>query len=237
MERGNDMDDITILYYTASIAPAGFSENVRKHLLEITENKIPIISISQKPIGFGHNICVGEIGASVYNEYRQIFEGLKITKTDYIACCEDDTLYVPEHFSYRPKDDNIVSYNVNKWQLDERGIYFTRARFAMLGCISRTDLMYKILEMRFNKYPTAEACKDLSGAQWRGMCEPGKGERYTGLPWVSVERFTTEHPLITFHQKNSLEGSVLKKLSAYVRREHLDPWGSGQELWKKFYGD
>jgi hypothetical protein len=229
------MNDLTLLYYTANIAPEKFAENVRRHLLETTENKIPIISISQKPLDFGHNICVGEIGVSIYNEYRQIFEGVKEARTDYIACCEDDTLYNMEHFAHRP-EHHVVSYNMNKWLLDERLIFFAGTRYSMLGCICGTDFMREILEKRFNKYPDIAMCENVSHRRRIGFGEPGKGERGLGLPVVPVERFVTQNPLVTFHLKGSL-CSMPSRPRCSEKREDLEPWGNGKELWKKFYGE
>lgn len=98
------MNDLTLIYYTSNTNPEYFAGNVRNHLLQVTEGKIPIISVSQKPIDLGKNICAGEIGRSLYNLYRQVYTGALEAKTKYVALCEDDTLYNMEHFRHRPPE-------------------------------------------------------------------------------------------------------------------------------------
>ena len=105
--------DLTVIYYTANLISDYFADNVRKKLLEVLGDT-PLISVSQKPIDFGENICVGEIGASNYNVYFQILKGAKAAKTRYVMMAEDDTLYPPEHFLQRPPVGSFA-YNLNRW--------------------------------------------------------------------------------------------------------------------------
>ena len=98
--------EITLLYYSAHSLPEKVEANFRNEL-----TGYPIISVTQKPINLGQNICVGEIGKSHYNCYKQILIGLREVKTEWVACVEDDTLYNLEHFSHRP---DKISYNKNR---------------------------------------------------------------------------------------------------------------------------
>ena len=111
------LDDITILYYTAGVLPDYVAAKVRAHLFSIVRG-LPIISVSQKPLDFGHNICVGDIGQSYYNCYKQILIGAKAAQTDFVICAEDDTLYTPEHFLHRPAS-NAFCYNKNMFYLED----------------------------------------------------------------------------------------------------------------------
>jgi hypothetical protein len=51
----------TIIFYTGNTEKESFEKKVRDNILKVS-NGIPIISVSQKPIYFGTNICVGIIG-------------------------------------------------------------------------------------------------------------------------------------------------------------------------------
>lgn len=64
---------------------------------------LPIISVSQKPIDFGENICVGDVGTSATNCRRQLLIGAKAAKTDFICPAESDFLYPPEIFKFMPE--------------------------------------------------------------------------------------------------------------------------------------
>lgn len=77
----------------------------------------PIISVSQKPINFGQNICVGDIGRSGYCIDFQLNEGLKHVKTKWVFLVEHDCLYTEEHFRFTPPDDRYFWYNDNVWLL------------------------------------------------------------------------------------------------------------------------
>ena len=73
------MKDLTVIYYTSNWLDTHnpyFLENTKKQLLRAIGD-LPLISVSQKPIVFGQNICVGETGRSHLNLYRQILEGVK----------------------------------------------------------------------------------------------------------------------------------------------------------------
>lgn len=229
------MNDITILHYTSNKIPDNFARNIRNHLLKVTEEKIPIISISQKPMDFGYNICVGDIGSSVYNVYRQIFEGLKITKTKYICCCEDDSLYVMEHFESKVPDD-AISYNMSRWQVSHRGYFFYLRRTSMLCCIAPTEILFNTLNERFTKYPEMPPPDTLSGRQRQAFGEPGRYENRIGLPVVKLNRFESVLPVVTFRHWAGL-GGLRGMSSSDIIKEEIEYWGNAKDLWKKFWTD
>ena len=67
---------VTILYYTSNREGEEFEGRIRQNILNV-KGDLPIISISHKPIDFGENICVGDVGVSGFNMFRQIQIGLK----------------------------------------------------------------------------------------------------------------------------------------------------------------
>jgi hypothetical protein len=110
----------TIIYYTANKEDPKFEKKIQDNILK-NSGGLPIISISQKPIDFGKNICIGDMGASYLNEWKQILIGLKEAKTDFCIAAESDCLYPPEYFTFTPpvKDkvyryDNVWIYWTNK---------------------------------------------------------------------------------------------------------------------------
>src|SRR3972149_2247663 len=108
--------DLTVVFYTSNYLPDSnphFFNNMTR-LLKETILDTPLISVSQKPLDLGENICVGEIGRSNRNLYWQILQGAKAAKTKWIATAEDDIIYSPDHFEYRPHADTIA-YEMNKW--------------------------------------------------------------------------------------------------------------------------
>jgi hypothetical protein len=151
------MNDISIIYYTSNRIEELVGERIRQQLL-ITAQDIPIVSVSQKPLDFGQNICVGNIGVSKSNIYKQIYTGAKAANTKYIACCEDDTFYNIDHFSYRPKE-GIFAYDCNMWFADHNefwrrpvtdiGPNSLRRRSGMFGCIVEKKTILDFLDGRW----------------------------------------------------------------------------------------
>lgn len=222
------MKDLTLLYYTANLVEEPFGENVRKHLLSIFPEGVPIISISHKPMDFGENICVAGFEVSIYNIYKQILMGAKAAKTQYVACCEDDALYTREHFSYRVKD--CFAYNCNKWMVNQ-DIFFHRNRVNMSMCIAPTELMISTLEDRFKKYPNVLTREEMGIT---GFGEPGKFEARMGLPIVKMETFMVDPPTLTFNHRPSV-GGVRKVLHKDTMMKELKYWGPATLLWERMY--
>lgn len=216
--------DLTILHYTANRIGTHFAEKIREELIKNSLG-IPIISISQKPIDFGENICVGEIGASTHNVYKQILIGARKAKTKYVVCCEDDSLYSSEHFEFVPQTDAFY-YNINCWRLIP-GCYLNRKNRPLMSmCIAPTNLMVSTLEERFKKFSEPIDLDKLG--------EPGKCENRMGLPSVGIVKFVTKTPNITIKHFDSLEfgyhvttGFIVKLPTDRLEQE-LPFWGESR---------
>jgi len=107
----------TIIYYTSNKEDESFEQKIRDQIIR-TSNGLPIISVSQKPIDFGTNVCVGDVGISYLNAFRQLLIGCEKATTEYVVMAESDCLY-PEtgYFDFVPTNPNMIySYN-NNWIL------------------------------------------------------------------------------------------------------------------------
>lgn len=165
------MQDLTIIYLTASLIPESFAEYQRKILLEAAGD-YPIISISRKPLNFG-NKNILQIGPKCLDTiYREMLRGAKLAETSYIAIAEDDTLYPKEHFNfYRPEKDTFA-YNQNRLALFTWGVptYSWRNRKTNATLIAPRELTIEALEERFAKYPNPISDK-IVGELGRPMVE------------------------------------------------------------------
>ena len=100
-------DDLTVIYYTSNQERPEFEDNIKRTLLE-TIGDLPLISVSQKPIDFGSkNICVGEVGISGHNAFRQFQIGIQEAKTKFICPAEADMVYSKQYFDFVPPRDDI----------------------------------------------------------------------------------------------------------------------------------
>lgn len=227
------MEDLTLLYYTANNINETAGENIRQHLIKTNNGKYPIISVSQKPINLGRNICVGEIGMSSYNCYKQILTGACEVKTKYIACCEDDALYTMEHFSFRPPDEKTFLYNINMWFAEDIQ-FWHKNETGMLTCICPTSYLIDTLKVRFEKFPNP--IKGRDGVVYRYFQEPGKFDRNFGIPNANFAYFRTKIPIPVFNYRGSLHGKMGAKEVERVFANPLDGWGDSITLWNKFWG-
>lgn len=208
--------DLTLLYYTANRINEHFRDKVLDQL-KYVQPDTPIVSVSQKPMTLGKNICVGDIGSSLQNIYKQVYKGAKQVTTEYVALVEDDCLYLAEHFNHRPKD--CFAYNLNRWCLHapER-IFSYRRRPILSQCIAPTKLLIECLEQRMK----IDIPVEYSG-------EMGLFEGKLGLREYPYETFETKEPnLVVCHNKNTSGRKYIGKDAE--PREELAPWGKATEL-------
>lgn len=114
MSQKNLKDLLTVIYYTSNREDETFEKKIRKKLLDVIGD-IPLISVSQKPIDFGHNICVGDVGISNLNTFRQFELGAINAKTPFVIAAEADCLYPREYFEFIPENTNMCCRYDNVW--------------------------------------------------------------------------------------------------------------------------
>jgi hypothetical protein len=112
------MIDLTIIYYTNNRENPEFEYRIRRTLRRtIKPLRIPLISVSQKPINFGTNICVGDVGLSAQNAWRQFQIGAIKAKTRFVCSGEHDVLYAPDFFTFKPPRDDAFYIAHPMWVL------------------------------------------------------------------------------------------------------------------------
>lgn len=225
--------DLTIIFYTANSFENKLSAGVRENLLKVAGN-YPIISVSQKPMDFGKNICVGEIGKSYRNLYKQILIGAKEATTEYVAMAEDDCLYTEEHFNrYRP--NNAFAFNVTKWSLYtwvRPPMYsWKKDRKTTCAMIAPRKLLIEALEERYAKYPDDN---NYPMQYWR---EPGEYEKQLGITVRPTEEFMTYDQILVFsHEYDVMGFNELgqRKRHGIMQAYDVAYWGRAEDIMKKY---
>ena len=123
-------------------------------------NGRPIISVSHKPIKLGINICIGEQKPCWLLLYKQLFLGVKLAETKYVAMAEHDCMYTDEHFSFEPPKDDTFYYNENHYLVqysekkhqEMKGMYsrYWTQRLALSQMICNRDLLRETLDKRLS---------------------------------------------------------------------------------------
>lgn len=214
-------DNLTIIYYTSNREEEAFENKVELKLLEVS-GKIPIISVSHKPINLGKNICVGVHYPSNLTLYRQLLIGCKEAKTTFVANAEADFLYPPEYFSFVPKDNNKIYRYGNIRLMYKYHWGFFRKKYSEGAQIAGREYLISILENTLKNVP-----------EWyeKESTEYRKLNPYKHMPF---EIFNGEIACVTFKT-----GDSLHKFTA-VEREKSKPelpyWGKASDLRKEMFG-
>jgi SAM-dependent methyltransferase len=244
VEENKMKNGMTIIYYTDNSLEPTFEKTVQEYLVEAADGK-PIVSVSQKPLSFGENICVGNIGRSHHSLFSQALAGAEAAETRYMALAEHDCLYTREHFSWVPPRDDLFYYNINHWfvqwnnKLEGQYSFFRRKPLSMLVCnreLFIEAVKEKLLMLKFG----AKIRKGQVGACEPGVCDNrqsfvnlqaamraagddvGKGDPYRAAP------FKTRLPNIDIRYGGNFSGARRTKKTTYS----IPYWGSFHKVMK-----
>lgn len=235
-------NDLTVIYYTSNWLDdhnPWFLENTKKQLL-IAIGDLPLISVSHKPMVFGTNICVGDIGRSHLNIYRQILIGCKAAKTKYVAMAEDDILYSYEHFHYYLPQKDRFAYDMNKWSIftwTKPPLFsFRTKRKVVNNLIAKRDMLIDAMEERFRRFDQliAEGQKEEQIISSWG--DPGRYESNLGVTVRETEEFYSDNPSIVFSHPEAfgyLSRGTRKRLGD-LKAIELPYWGRAENILKLY---
>lgn len=224
------ISDVTVIYYTSNREKPGFEARIMRSLRHVSR-PLPIISVSQKPIDFGKNICVGDVGRSAQNAWRQFQIGCKTAKTRFVCAAESDFLYPKEYFRFKPiRDDTIycgrpvyILYS----QRNKTHWYF-KMRISEAVTVTNREYMIEVLEEQLRDKPEWRPTLELkvSDAKRKGVHLP---DLLTGY---NIEHFDMDIPAVTFKTDENMHRKSTH-LKANALRE-LPYWGSSLNLIRKY---
>jgi hypothetical protein len=215
------MNDVTIIYYTANREDPEFERKIQENLLKVC-GSIPIISVSQKPITLGKNICVGDVGASGFNMFRQVLIGCETATTKFVISAEADCLYPPDYFTFVPPRDDVCYRNNNTYLMGyQREYFYKKNEGSTFSQIVGREFYIKRLKELFNGAPEWNI-KEKSFPKER----IGRSDVFN-----KIEYYTTDNPCISF---KSGKGMRKNSHSDKTQIHELPYWGFGQELRKKY---
>lgn len=173
---------MTVLYLTDGSLDPQIAEACRANLLREAEG-MEIVSVSQEPLAFGRNVCVGRIGRSWLSLYTQLLRGLEAVNTETVTVAEHDVLYTREHLQWKPLRNDVFYYNTNCWLVqwgenhpELNGMYsYWPRRIALSQLVCHKDLLRR---------STEEILRLLD----MGL-KVERGQRWYGEPGVVSEKF------------------------------------------------
>jgi hypothetical protein len=198
----------TILYYTSSAEDVDFENKIIDNIIA-NKGDIPVVSVSQKPLRFGKNICVGNLGKSYYSEYRQIYIGLQVIDTPIVIFCESDFLYPIAYF--RPIEEELCRCS-DVWILWKSTRYgnFRRKKYSEGAQIGNRDFLLGKYSDYFRNYPR-ESDFDKKDPLYK--CE--------------FSMFYTSQPCVSFKTGN---GVRYMTNTTTEKADKLPLWGSAEDL-------
>lgn len=147
------MSNSTVIYYTSNRENPAFEQRVRENLLKACRN-LPIVSVSQKPIDLGKNICVGDVGTSGFNMFRQVQIACEVATTPFVISAEADCLYPPDYFEFVPKELDICYRDNNLYVMpDARDYFFYKKEGATHAQVIGREYYLQVLNKLFEGAP------------------------------------------------------------------------------------
>jgi len=230
------MDDLTLLYISASRMPEKWVKYQTSELLKVVKDT-PIISVTQKPLDLGLNLLDTE-PISYWNIYMQMLRAAKLAKTPYVAMVEDDTLYSRKHFTqFRPPKDK-VSYNCSRWSLfswrtHPNIIYCLRQNISNCSLIAPTELLIEALTERHEKHPNGVANHLGVGEIGRGRIERRlRVTRRGRVDWYSTV------PIIQLNHRTGTDiggGPGRIKKHGQIKAIDIPYWGKAEDIVNEYH--
>lgn len=192
-------------------------------------------------MAFGTNICVGDIGRSHLNIYRQILIGTKAATTKYVAMAEDDILYSYEHFHYHLPQRDRFAYDMNKWSIftwSKPPVFsFRTKRKVVNNLIAKRDMLIDAMEERFRRFDEllTQGKKEEEIISYWG--DPGRYEANLGVKIRETEEFYSDMPSIVFSHPEAfgyLSRGTRKRLGD-LKAIELPYWGRAEDILKLYY--
>jgi hypothetical protein len=216
-------DDVTVVYYTANREAPTFARKIQQTLLETIEG-LPLVSVSQQPIDFGTNICVGAVGASSQNAYRQLQIGALEAKTRFVCTAEADMLYPRSYFEFVPPQEDTGYLASPLW------ILFAQRGFGKVFCEKPRGSEAAMVVGRACLIDGIE--RILSGYGTWGMLD-ANGDTFPYLMrTIPQKRFAVDAPVITIKTDQNMHRKTPHDPQSKVRS--LAPWGEAHDLIRRY---
>lgn len=215
----------TIIYCSSNMERPEFEERIRKNILEVCGG-LPIVSVTQKPIDFGHNICVGsDVGVSGFNFFRQCQLACAAAKTRFVISAEADCLYPPDYFQWLPERDDICYRNRNLYVMPQHRAYFwKKEEGATHAQVVGRQFYLDRLTFLF------EGCPQWS-AEERNFPKERRKQEDVFRPHM-IDYYDTGNPVVQIKTSQSMRHYTNSDRQA---RHEISYWGTGESFRRTWY--
>lgn len=206
-----------IIYYTSNREDPKFESRIQENLLKVCGG-LPIISVSHHPIDLGKNICVGDVGTSGFNMFRQVQIACEATDADFVISAEADCVYPPDYFEFRPPKLDICYRDSNLYVMpDHRNYFFSKKEGATHAQIVGRKYYLETLNKLFKDAPAwSTEEKNFPKERWK------KEDIFDEIVY-----WESKNPVFQIKTHRSMRYYTH---SARVPIPTLPYWGSGKEI-------
>lgn len=212
----------TVIYYTSNREEETFEQKIIDTMLK-NKGDLPIISVTQKPMNLGHNICIGDVGHSYLNERKQILIAARQAKTEYVITTESDFLYPSDYFNFEPSGHEMYRWE-NIWIMwldDNRRKNFYRKTSISDGAgVVKTSFLIDLLTKYLKPYPN-----------WHEKNDKTIDPRHSPYHHVGYELIKSENPCVSIKSNRGL--TYITGVYNDDTKDSLPYWGNVNKLRKK----
>ena len=219
-------DDVTVVYYTSNTEHKRFEENICKSIT-LAKGDLPLVSVSQEPMQFGKNVCVGKVGASSQNAYRQLLIGAQEAKTRFICTAESDCVYSPEYFQFIPPDDRCA------WLANPLWILFCQKGKGKAYCLKPRGSESSMVINREILIKRIEEILSFLDDYWGPAQANGEGWPYLLNRRAIKSRYFDAH-VLSFKTDQNMHRRTPHKVDSKTR--DMQPWGKAADMIERYCG-
>ncbi len=208
----------TIIYLSSNREDPEFERKIQVDLLSKCGD-IPIVSVTQKPMDFGKNICVGDVGASGFNFCKQVLIACESASTDFVIHAEADCVYSPDYFDFTPPRLDACYRNSNIYVQKYGQDYVCKKTGSTFSSVVGREFYVERLRKLFEGLP-------MWSTEMKNFPKE-IGKKF----FSSYEYFETEYPCVSF---KTGQGMRKHSPSDEVPVYELPYWGSIKNLKEKY---
>jgi len=207
-----------IIYISSNREDPAFEEKIIKDIV-LKKGNLPVYSVTQYPMAFGKNKCIGDVGTSGFNFCRQLQMVTEMAQADYVISCEADCLYSPDYFTFVPPKLDRVYRNTNNYVIPyNNDNYYVKDSQTAFQIAGRGFLLDRLNVLLKNQ------------PQWN--TEMKNFPKEIGLPFLTGwDTFKTRYACFTIKT-----GKAMRKQTRHgkVAISTLPYWGSAKDIRKKY---
>lgn len=219
--------DLTAVYYTCNREIPVFEQRIGEALVE-SAGDTPIISVSQKPMTLGNNICVGDVGVSTQNGYVQMLIGCEVATTAWVCLAPADFVFPPGYFQFCPPREDTFYVAGPLWvffnQRGKRRVFVKKSRGSEAAMVCSRRLLIERIRTILKPIGGSWGPHDSGDKSWPYLIYDDA---------VRAERFPLDDPCVAVKTDNQMHRRTPHRPSSAT--DEIPYWGTVEQFLERFF--